>query len=77
MPKGRAGACTGLLSDFRTLDEQICAEFNRDTEQMGADYDDRIRFLEARAQLLGTTIDELMEMLNEELDSRRHHRSGA
>jgi hypothetical protein len=32
---------------------------------MGADYDDRIRFLEARVQVLGAVVDELMEVLSE------------
>jgi hypothetical protein len=65
MSEGRASACAGLLRDFRSLDEQICTEYNQDTENMGADYDDRIRFLEARVQVLGAIVDELLEALSE------------
>lgn len=54
-----------LLNNFRTLDDELVTKFNKDTEQMGADYDDRIRFLENRVLVLGNIVDQLMEVLSE------------
>lgn len=54
-----------LLDKFRKLDEELVEHFNKDTEQMGADYDDRIRFLEERTLLTGSALARLMEVLSE------------
>ena len=65
MSEGRASACAGILRHFRALDKHICAKYNTDTSNMGADYDDRIRFLEDRVHILGAVVDELLEVLSE------------
>lgn len=54
-----------LADTFRTLDDELVTKFNKDTEQMGADYDDRMRFLEDRVLILGNIVDQLMEVLSE------------
>ena len=65
MPEGRAGACAGLLDRLRSLDHSLVEQFNAATNQMGADYDDRIRFLEARSLIMGDTLAMLLEILSE------------
>lgn len=55
-----------LLYNFRTLDDELVSQFNKETERMGVDYDDRIRFLENRVLILGNMVDQLMEVLSEE-----------
>lgn len=64
MSEGRAGACASLLDRLRSLDHSLVEQFNADTNQMGADYDDRIRFLEARTLILGDTLASLLETLS-------------
>lgn len=65
MPEGRAGTCASILDQLRSLDRSLVEQFNADTNKMGADYDDRIRFLEARALITGNTLLSLLEILSE------------